>query len=450
MSDFLHNNPLSRFIKTVVGPAAIMAAGMIGAGAVATRLLAGTWFSFDLLWVALYVIPMVIFTLDSASRVGIMSGGRGMLDMIKTEIFPALAWIMFVPQFLLNIVVNISQMSVMTEAVYGVLGIELPPDGAVTPLKIIIVLVLITLVVYAGVIGSFKRLQKVMTGLLMLILLCFIIVAVKGLMQWATWTGLIGGLIPQIPEDIGVVGSEDVRRGFTQLMAIAGQALPAAVFLSYGYFTTDAEYTESDLKKNFRKSVLNFGVIWGLFSVVVVVAGVTALHNIYTGADGGLHYSQISSVPEAGKVITPALPKLFDFLATPIFSLGLLVAAFTTMVSVALIMVYFCLDIIGKDWRLREGNKVFQWTMALWIIIPGLLSPFWSLDALIQAILAMAGNLFMAPLAVLIILYFVNKEKYMGKYTAGIGRNIVLGITFIFSLYVVIRGIINFWNQFIG
>ncbi len=450
MSNFLLNNPLSRFIKIVVGPAAIMAAGMIGAGAVATRLLAGTWFSFDLLWVALYVIPMVIYTLDSASRVGIMSGGRGMLDMIKTEIFPALAWIVLVPQFLLNIIVNISQMSVMTEAVYGVFGIDLPPDGAVTPLKIIIVLILITLVVYAGVIGSFKRLQKVMTGLLMLILLCFIIVAVKGLMQWATWTGLIGGLIPQIPENVPVVGSEEVRRGFTQLMAIAGQALPAAVFLSYGYFTTNADYTESDLKKNFRKSVLNFGVIWGLFSVVVVVAGVTALHNIYTGADGGLHYSQISSVPEAGKVIAPALPKLFDFLATPIFSLGLLVAAFTTMVSVALIMVYFCLDIVGKDWRLREGNKMFYWIMALWIIIPGLLSPFWRLDALIQAILAMAGNLFMAPLAVLIIIYFVNREKYMGKYTAGIGRNIILGITFVFSLYVVVRGIINFWNLYIG
>ena len=43
---------------------------MIGAGAVATRLLAGAWFGFDLLWVALYIVPMVIITLDSASRIG--------------------------------------------------------------------------------------------------------------------------------------------------------------------------------------------------------------------------------------------------------------------------------------------------------------------------------------------------------------------------------------------
>src|SRR5262245_64318885 len=45
-----------------VGPAALTAAGMIGAGAVATRLLAGAWFGFDLLWVALYVVPMVVIT----------------------------------------------------------------------------------------------------------------------------------------------------------------------------------------------------------------------------------------------------------------------------------------------------------------------------------------------------------------------------------------------------
>ena len=79
-----------------VGPAALTAAGMIGAGAVATRLLAGAWFGFDLLWVAMYVIPMVIFTLElPASRVAVVSAGRGMLEMIRTDIGPWLAWAVF-------------------------------------------------------------------------------------------------------------------------------------------------------------------------------------------------------------------------------------------------------------------------------------------------------------------------------------------------------------------
>src|SRR5688572_14863369 len=106
---------LVELFSRFVGPAALTAAGMIGAGAVATRLLAGAWFGFDLLWVALIVIPMVIFTLDSASRVGVLSGGRGLIDMVRTDIAEWLAWLVFLPMVLVNIVVNMSQMSAMVE-----------------------------------------------------------------------------------------------------------------------------------------------------------------------------------------------------------------------------------------------------------------------------------------------------------------------------------------------
>ena len=102
---------------------------MIGAGAVATRLLAGAWFGFDLLWVALYVVPMVIITLDSASRVGVLSGGRGMFEMMRSDIGAWLAWAIFVPTALVNVVVNMSQMSAMVEGTYGALGM-LPPARA--------------------------------------------------------------------------------------------------------------------------------------------------------------------------------------------------------------------------------------------------------------------------------------------------------------------------------
>lgn len=442
------NNPLTRFIRNVIGPAAIMAAGMIGAGAVSTRLLAGCWFGFDLLWVALYVIPMVIFTNDSASRVGIMTGHRGMMEMIKTEISPALAWFIFIPTFFLNIVICMSQMSVMFEATYGMFGIPMPEGGAVTGGKIVTVFILMVATLLVVLFGGFKRLTKVMTGLLMLILVCFIIVAIKGLMNPKTWIGLVMGLVPRIPEDVQVVNSTDVRGGFTQLMAIAGQALPAAVFLSFGYFTANAEYTEVHLKENFKKSVINFGYIWGAFSVVVVVAGVTALHNVYDGMGGRIHWSQIVSVAQAGKVITPALPASLGFLAPKIFSLGLLAAAFTTLVSVAMLMVYFCLDMVGMNWKYTDDNKPFRVLLGLWIVIPAILSPFWKLPALYQAILSMAGNLILAPLSVLIIMIFINKKTYMGKHTASIGRNIVLAVTFLFSLYVVVYGVIKFLNQF--
>ncbi len=56
----------------------------------------------------------------------------------------------------------------------------------------------------------------------------------------------------------------------------------------------------------------NLGIVWGLFSVMVIVAGSTALHAVYTGAGptylGVSHYSQIESIPVAGQVLGPAFP----------------------------------------------------------------------------------------------------------------------------------------------
>jgi manganese transport protein len=438
-------NALVRIFTRFVGPAALTAAGMIGAGAVATRLLAGAWFGFDLLWVAILVIPMVIFTLDSAARIGILAGGRGLLDMVRTDIGAWLAWVVFLPMALVNVVVNMSQMSAMVEGAYGAMGM-LPPASGEASLGLAIVTVVLTgATVIAAVLGGYKRMEAIMTGLLLTILTCFIVVAVKGLLDWSTWPALAGGLVPQIPADVPVVGQDGASRvAFTQIMAIAGQALPPAVLLSYGYLAANSGQTVADIKPAFWRTVTNLGVVWGLFSVVVIVAGATALHAVYNGSGpthlGVSHYSQIQSIPVAGQVLGPAFPGVLGFLAPRFFSAGLIAAAFTTLVSVSLTMTYFCLDIAGQDWRFTKNNRLFKIVFASWIALPAIVAPFWQLPALLKAIFAMVGNLAMAPLSLLLILYFINRPS-LGEYRANAGRNAVLAVTFVFALGLVINGL---------
>ena len=435
----------STVFSRFVGPAALTAAGMIGAGAVATRLLAGAWFGFQLLWVALYVIPMVIFTLDSASRVAVVNAGRGMLGMIRDDIGPWLAWTVFVSAFAVNIIVNMSQMAAMTEGVYGAFGL-LPPSAATMPF-VALTFGLTAATVTLAVLGGYKRVEKIMTFLLVAKLVLFIIVAAKGLLDWYTWPALVQGLIPSIPDNVPVVGSNRVREGFTQMMAIAGQALPPTVFLTYGYLASNAGYTTADIKRAFWKTVQNLGFIWGLFSVVVIVAGTTALHNVYTGAGpsflGVEHFSQIESIPVAGQVLGPAFPGFLGFLAPRFFSLGLVGAGFTTLISVSLTMTYLCMDIGRRDWRFTKENRPFMVVFALWIAIPALLTPFWATPALLKAIIAMTGNLLLAPLAIAIIFYFVNRPS-MGEFKAGLGRNAVLGLALTFALALGVTGLVRF------
>jgi manganese transport protein len=398
-----------------------------------------------LLWVALIVIPMVIFTLDSASRIGVTAGGRGLIEMIRTDIHAALAWVVFLPMALVNVVVNMSQMSAMVEGAYGSMGMLPPPGGEATTGLFVVTIVLTGTTVVAAVLGGYKRMETIMTALLVVILVCFIVVAIKGLLDWSTWPELARGLVPRIPESVPVAGDPDrSRNAFTQIMAIAGQALPPAVLLSYGYLSANSGYTTADVKRSFWKTVTNLGVVWGLFSVVVIVAGATALHNVYTGAGpthlGVSHYSQIETIPVAGQVLGPAFPGVLGFLAPRFFSVGLIAAAFTTLISVSLTMTYFCLDIARKNWKFTDDNQLFKAVFATWIAIPALVAPFWQLPALLKAILAMVGNLLMAPLAVAIILYFVNRPA-LGEFRANAGRNAVLIATFLFALALVVNGL---------
>jgi hypothetical protein len=306
---------------------------------------------------------------------------------------------------------------------------------------------LTALTVTLAVLGGYKRVERIMTFLLVAKLVCFIIVAAKGLLDWYTWPALAAGLVPQVPADVAVAGTTRTREGFTQLMAIAGQALPPTVFLTYGYLHSNAGYTVSDAKRAFWTTVQNLGIIWGLFSVVVIVAGTTALHNVYTGAGpsylGVSHYSQIESIPVAGQVLGPAFPGFLGFLAPRFFSLGLIGAGFTTLISVSLTMTYLCLDMFGRDWHFTKSNKAFQVVFALWIAIPALLTPLWAAPALLKAIVAMVGNLLLAPAAVAVIFYFVNRPA-MGELRAKAGRNVLLGTTLVFALTLAVIGAARF------
>ena len=432
--------------RKFVGPAALTAAGMIGAGAVATRLLAGAWFGFDLLWTALYVIPMVIFTLDSASRVAILNGGRGMFEMMRTDIGAWLAWFIFLPTLLVNVVVNMSQMSAMVEGAYGAIG-QLPPAASDSGWGFALVTLAWTVVtVAAAVLGGYKRVEKIMTALLIVILVSFLVVAIKGLLDWSTWPRLVTGLVPAVPPDLPVVGDTRTRDGLTQILAIAGQALPPSVMLAYGYLAANAGQTTADIGPAFRKTVVNLGVVWGLFSVMVIVAGTTALHDVYTGDGpeylGVSHYSQIESIPVAGQVLGPAFPGALGFLAPRFFSLGLIAAAFTTLISVSLTMTYFCLDMARREWRFTPDNTLFKIVFAAWITIPSLLAPFWKLPALLKAILAMVGNLVLAPVAVAVILYFVTRPG-MGPFRAAPARVAILAVTALFATVLVVNGLVE-------
>jgi len=97
-----------------VGPAAVMTVGIMGAGSTSALLLAGAWFRYDLLWIVLLTLPAVVVCLDSGARVGILSGNKGMLTIVRKEIHPSVSWLVLIVMVLSSVFVYIGQMSVMS------------------------------------------------------------------------------------------------------------------------------------------------------------------------------------------------------------------------------------------------------------------------------------------------------------------------------------------------
>jgi len=420
-------------IAAIVGPAAVMTAGIMGAGSTSSLVLAGAWFRYDLLWIAIVTLPAVVICLDSGARVGILSGAKGMLSVIRDEIHPGVTWFVLVVMVLFNIFVNMGQMSVMTSSFMSIFGLYPPAASAaadyVSNYKIYEA---VLSVVFAGGIlwlllsGGYRRAQNVMTGLLFFMFCCFLIVAVRGFQEFGD---IVAGSAPRIPPDLPISGTEKARDAYSSIIAIAGGALAAAPILSFSYFTSDDKARPADMRRYFWKSVLNLGVIFGVYSVLVLVAGGFALYPLE-------NHAAIDRVHEAGRVLTRALPAGVSGMGPKIFAAGLFGCGLTTLVVVAQLMCYFCLDAVGRDWHYTSDNRGFRRLLVFWVAAPAALAPFWKFPALLKMILLMGLNIVIVPVAIVIIIYLINKRSVMGEHKANARRNLLLLASLGLSLWL--------------
>ena len=322
---------VAALFNRILGPAAVMAAGTMGAGAVASLILAGAWFRYDLLWVAVGILPLFVVFVDSASRIGLLNGDRGMLSLIRQYIHPSAAWLILAIMVPVHLLVGMGQVSVMTAAVLSIFGIY--PPGAEATASVVQAYkaseAALSLLLAGGIYwllssGGYARMQKAMTALLVVMFVCFFVVALRGFQEIGA---ILAGFVPSVPADLATGDGTAVRSSWQSIMAIIGTALAPAALLGIPYMSADNLRGAPDLKREFRKAVVNLGVVFGCYSVFVVVAGGFALYSL---AD----HAQIDTVHEAGRVLVKAFPPALGSLGPLIFSVGISLAAMTTFIVV--------------------------------------------------------------------------------------------------------------------
>jgi Mn2+/Fe2+ NRAMP family transporter len=407
----------------LVGPAAVMAAGTMGAGAMAAFLLAGAWFGYSLLWVIPLMLPVFVVSADSASRIGALNPKRGLFSLIAAYLGRPLAWFILVIVVPVHFLVCMGQLSVMASATESLFGFS--ADSAAMQLFLCCGLAAITLWLVLS--RGYERMQSAMTLLMLLMFLCFLLVALRGLSQWSA---ILGGLRPAIPDALTLAGGAE-RRAEASIIAMVGSAIAPAALLGLPYLSADAGGGRQALDAGFRRAILNLGVVFGAYAVLVLIAGAFALH-------ARPDFAEFADVGQAGEVLRAVFPGALAPLGPKVFALGLLMAAMTTLVVAAQVTLYFVLDMSGLPWRFSADNARFRLGLAAFVLGAAVLAPFWEFPALLKVILLMGINVVVMPVVYLIVLVLANRRAVMQDVPTPWWRNLLLLAGLLASLFLAV------------
>lgn len=419
---------ITRLFSKLIGPAAVMAAGTMGAGAVASFLLAGAWFRYDLLWVILAMLPIFVISVDSASRIGALNPEMGMFALVRQRMSFTLAWLLLLLIVPVHFLVTMGQISVMSSAFAALFGVSASAGDGLeaqsVALQVATSLTLSAAVLWLVFSRGYERLQRVMTLLMVLMFVCFLIVALRGLSEWEA---ILAGFVPSLPPDLPVPGGDQLRLVSSSIIAMVGAAVAPAALLGMPYLCADDGGNREQLNKAFWQAVINMGFIFGAYAIFVVVAGGFALHSLPD-------HASFADVSQASAVFRDALPGIFATLGPTIFTLGLFTAAMTTLVVAAQVTVYFMLDMFELEWRFASDNKRYHRVLSVFVLGAAALAPFWDFPALLKVILLMGINVVVIPLGFLIVIVLVNNNSVMKGFVAEWWRNAALMIGLVVSI----------------
>jgi len=404
---------LTKFRKFMglMGPAWLAIALNIGGATVTASVVLGSKTGFKFLWAiipevfAIWVICILFVRLTLATGLGPVSAARKYLG-------EAAAWITGVSVFIVNLVFHAVQYALVGITVNAIFGVD-PRIGALLGLVFVLAIVL-----NPGKGATYlKIVERTLRVLVWGLLISFIVIL---FMVKLDWGGFFAGFIPSAPANtdealtlIGVLG--------------AAIAINVPVLAAYGVSQRKWGATYKGLSL-FELTYTNIMLILVQFVVIMAVASTLfPAGQIATGAVG------------AAKALEPFAGGASVYL----FSIGLLAAVFTTMVSQVLISGFIISDTLG--WKVDPTSGRFK-AAELVVTIIGVTAPLFGWNAFNFTVYGAGFNLTFAPVLVIFWLIMANREKIMGEFKARGAMNIGIVV----AVAIALIGTVRYWQGIFG
>lgn len=418
-------NKFSDRLKNI-GPGALVAAAFIGPGTVTSCSKSGADYGFTLLWAMLLSVISVIIMQSMAARVGIVTK-MGLSQALREKFSNKTVRILL--SILVIAAVFVGNIAYETGNVSGsVLGVQAAIPAFDNPTwKIILALVIGIVAFFLLLSGSYKYIEKVLTGLVVLMGVLFFVTAIAAKPDWlAVLKGLFGFQAP------------DGSSWMTIAALMGTTVVPYNIYLhassaakKWGKDGDDSkEGIEEGLANSRLDSILSIG-LGGLISMAIIIcagAAKTTLGADFTIASGG----------DMAKSLTPLLGSW----ATIFFGIGLFAAGVSSTITAPLAAAFASTGILG--WSDDLKDKKFR---VFWIIVLafGILATCTLGASPTEIILfAQAANAFLLPITGILLLVAANDKKLMKDYSNATWFNVLAVIVIALFLFIAVRNMSAF------
>lgn len=411
-------HPMASLFRRI-GPGLITVCVVVGPGSLLTSSKVGAQYGYQLLWVLLLAVVLMLVYMSLGARLGVMADAppgelirRRFGSWLTTLIGVAVFIIAATFQFANNLGVLAAVDSWSSEW-------NLLPIGKVG------VLIALNLGATAFLLGSrsfYKPLERIMTVFVAMMLVAFLI---NMCFAQPRWSEVLGGLIPE--PDLLLGDSAD----WVTIIAWVGTTFSVAIAYFQAYLVRQKGWTRSDLASGML-DVAVAATLLGLITLMITVTAAAALK--------GNDLKNISAV-------AAQLEPTFGVWGKRLFCIGLFSAAYSS---------YLVNSSIG-GFLLADGMQLGTSTEDRWprrfavavLLIGMVVAIYIALTGgdIVPAILfAQAITVVLAPLLGIVILSLTNSKSIMGKHTNGWLLNTLAGfgllMLFVLSGYILTQKVI--------
>ena len=389
----------ARLLKEI-GPGALVAAAFVGPGTVTVCTLAGADFGYTLLWALVFATVATIVFQEMAGRLG-AAARSGLGEALRSTLagsawrWPLYALIM-VALYAGNAAYEAGNLSGAALGAESLLGAGVSFEAAVVVITLLAAVALVR--------GTYRQLERLLIGLVVLMAIAF--VGTFAVTRPDIAGMLRGLLVPQVPEG-----------GLVMVLALIGTTVvPYNLFLHAS--AAKARWAgAADLAVVRTDTVLSVGV-GGLVSIFIV-----------STASASLFVQGLDARNAADMAVQ--LEPLFGSIAKYLLGIGLLAAGFSSALTAPLATAFAVTELAGSDGSRRPF--AFR-AVALSVLAIGCVFALSGIQPITIILSAQFANGLLLPIIAAFLLYTMNDRRLLGEHVNGRAANVLGGLIFLISL----------------